>query len=92
MSNLEPLKCPEVYRYLIEQLDEELDQPSRAAIRHHLDNCADCSAVLKSLKATITLYRSSPRQSVPRRLQARVLETIRTYAKKSERKQNRCLP
>ena len=77
------VKCEDVYRYLIEELDETLDQESRAVIRTHLQQCSDCTFVLKSLRKTISLYKAMPDAIVPASLTSHILETIKKSGKHS---------
>lgn len=71
------MECVEVYRYLIEELDEHLDEPSRIMIRDHLSGCGNCASTLDSLKKTVSLYKSQPELLVSSSLIPRVLEEIR---------------
>lgn len=70
------MQCTEVYRFLIEELDEHLDEPSRTMIREHLTGCRDCTRMLDSLKKTVLLYKSQPGLLVQQSLTAHVLEAI----------------
>lgn len=70
------MDCTEVYRFLIEELDEHLDEPSRTLIREHLTGCRDCTTMLESLKTTVLLYKSQPGLLVPQSLTAHVLDVI----------------
>jgi len=49
-----------VFRYICQNLDQDLDSPKCRAIRKHLTGCADCMTYLDSLKKTIALYKNSP--------------------------------
>ncbi|MCX7984063.1 MAG: hypothetical protein N3A63_04065, partial [Bacteroidetes bacterium] len=48
--------CTKVAKYICEHLDEKFDSPRCKHIRKHLENCQQCSQVLKELKSMITLY------------------------------------
>lgn len=79
------MDCAEVYRFLIEELDEHLDEPSRRAIKEHLSSCGNCATTLQSLKKTVSLYKSQPSLLVPQSLLSHVLEAIKSSrAKPSE--------
>ncbi|MDO9027279.1 MAG: zf-HC2 domain-containing protein [Candidatus Roizmanbacteria bacterium] len=51
------MNCKQTYRFICENLDENLDSPSCLEIKKHLDGCPNCLKYLNSLKKTITLYR-----------------------------------
>jgi anti-sigma factor (TIGR02949 family) len=46
-SKSAPLDCQEAARRLHELLDNELTPEVEAAVRQHLEDCADCMAVLE---------------------------------------------
>ncbi len=71
------MDCAEVYRFLIEELDEHLDEPSRLTIKEHLSSCRNCATTLQSLKKTVSLYKSQPSLIVPQSLISHVLEVIK---------------
>ncbi len=62
---MKPVKCTAVFRYICDNLDQNLDSPQCRAIKRHLDQCEDCTAYLDSLKKTIRLYRAYPDPRVP---------------------------
>lgn len=76
------MKCIEAYHLLLEELDEHLDEPSRDAIKHHLEHCTNCTTVLRSVKKTIALYKAVPELQVSNKLTNHILETIKTARKK----------
>lgn len=71
------MDCAEVYRFLVEELDEHLDEPSRLTIKEHLSSCENCASTLQSLKKTVSLYKSQPSLIVPQSLISHVLEVIK---------------
>jgi anti-sigma factor RsiW len=80
------MKCKDAYQFLLEELDEHLDEPSRRQIRVHLEHCEDCVEMLHSLKATVAAYQSVPEVRVPKALTARVLSTLKSSVKSKHRK------
>jgi hypothetical protein len=57
--------CKQVYRYICDNLDQNVNSSRCRAIRRHLAACADCATYLDSLKKTVTLYRVMPEPRVP---------------------------
>lgn len=78
------MNCMDVYRSIVEELDEHLDDPSREAIKAHLQGCTNCTSVLESIRKTIALYRSQPDSLVPEKLTDHVLEVIRKSVQSSK--------
>ncbi|GEM_PF-820575 len=76
------MKCVEVYQFLIDELDEHLDDPSRESIKMHLRECHDCITVLETLKKTVHLYKSQPDLIVPESLAEHVLAAIKRSSAK----------
>lgn len=86
------MRCLEAYHYLLEDLDEHLDEPSRKAIRRHFQHCTDCTSMVRSLKKMIDLYRAVPDLEVRSSVTARVLGAVaraRRASLKSPRKKAR---
>jgi predicted anti-sigma-YlaC factor YlaD len=79
------MKCIEVYQFLIDELDEHLDDPSRESIKMHLRECHDCSTMLETLKKTVHLYKSQPELIVPESLAAHVLQAIQQSSSMSSK-------
>lgn len=46
-----------IFRYICENLDDDMNSARCRQIRKHLDGCTDCTAYLDSLRTTIALYR-----------------------------------
>ncbi len=53
------MNCRQAYRFLCDNLDENIASARCRAIRKHIDCCPHCQAYLESLKATIRLYRAA---------------------------------
>ena len=70
------MQCKEVYRFICDNLDQGSDSPECAAIRLHLDSCADCRAYLETLKQTVHLYQSAPSPRVPQAVHRRLMAVL----------------
>jgi RNA polymerase sigma-70 factor (ECF subfamily) len=57
-------------------LDRELPPEACEEIQKHMAGCADCRAVLKTLKKTIALCRRAPGKHLSRAAMNRVLRAI----------------
>jgi anti-sigma factor RsiW len=71
------MNCKTVYRYICDNLDEQVDSPRCRQIRRHLEGCPDCQAYLKSVTQTVNLYRSAPSPHVPAAAHRRLMTALR---------------
>ena len=55
--------CKATYKFICENLDENLNSPTCLKIKQHLDDCPNCRKYLNSLMITVQLYK---RQSTPK--------------------------
>jgi predicted anti-sigma-YlaC factor YlaD len=71
----------DVCSQLLKQLPDYLDGEARAsvcrAIEKHLKSCEDCRVVVDTMKKTITLYRSVPREEVPSAVHERLVRVLK---------------
>jgi len=70
------MKCKEVYLYICDNLDANLNSAKCRAVRKHLATCSDCTSYLDSVKKTVSLYRSAPSPKVPAAAHERLFRTI----------------
>jgi anti-sigma factor RsiW len=82
------MKCKDVYLYICDNLDAELNSARCREVRKHLDACPDCTAYLDSVKKTVFLYRTAPSPKVPAAAHERLFRTI-DLTWKSNRKSSR---
>ncbi len=75
-------RCSRVYRYICDNLDQNLDSPRCREIKRHLQECPDCQAYLASMKQTVSLYRSLPSPHPPRAVHAKLLRAISHASKR----------
>ncbi len=59
------MRCKQVYRFICENIDRDMNSPRCRQIKKHLDGCPECSAYLASLRGTVRLYRKRPLPGVP---------------------------
>ncbi len=68
--------CREVRERSSDLVDGDIDEPSERRIRGHLGRCGPCNAFMNTLRATVGLLRSTPREEPSEGFRARVLENI----------------
>jgi Putative zinc-finger len=61
-----PGSCRSIFRFICENLDNDLNSPECRNIKKHIAACKNCSAYLQSLKKTILLYQTYPTPQSPR--------------------------
>ena len=77
--------CRATYRYICDNLDENLQSARCREIRRHLASCIRCRTYLGSVKKTVSLYHSMAVPGVPRgthRLLLRAVEVMKRRAQK----------
>ena len=62
------MQCQQVHEHLSAYLDRELTSELSAAVRAHLDACAECRVLADDLRATADLLGQLPVQSAPKHL------------------------
>jgi predicted anti-sigma-YlaC factor YlaD len=83
------MDCKQVYRYLCDNLDENIRSARCRAIRRHLECCPDCRAYLDSLKKTVLLYRQMPSPRVPARTHRELVKLLRLEGSPKARRSGR---
>lgn len=68
--------CRRVYRFICENLDQNMDSPRCKTIKKHLDGCPECRTYLDSLKKTVVLYRMMPTPAVPDQVHRKLFRDI----------------
>jgi len=69
-------KCKDVFNYICDKLDQDLNSPQCRTIKKHLDDCPNCLAYLDSLKKTILLYKAYPEIKAPRGSSKKILAKL----------------
>jgi hypothetical protein len=72
--------CEQVHEHLSAYLDKELTAELSAAVRSHLDSCAECRALLAELRATADLLGRLPVHAAPEHLAQDVQREIERRA------------
>ena len=70
------MRCKQAYRFICENIDQDLNSPRCRQIKKHLDDCPDCSAYLESLRQTVRLYKKSPTPGVPASVHEHLIRAI----------------
>ena len=77
-------KCANIYEDLCDNLDVKLNSATCKRIRRHIETCENCSALLDSLKKTITLYKTYPTSTPPKNLSRELFAVIAQEKKKKK--------
>ncbi|MFZ4619472.1 MAG: anti-sigma factor family protein [Bacteroidota bacterium] len=76
------LSCGKVYEHLCDNLDSQLDSEECRRIKEHLKDCKNCSALLDSMKKTVTLYKSYPAPKLPGKCRQELFAVIKLSGNK----------
>jgi predicted anti-sigma-YlaC factor YlaD len=68
--------CTEAYRFICDNLDQDLNSPRCRRIRSHLAGCTECRTLLDSVKKTVRLYRMMPVPRVPSSLHNTLVRAV----------------
>ena len=76
-THIHSLSCGKVYEHLCENLDSKLDSESCRRIKAHILGCENCSALLDSLKKTVSLFKKYPAPELPEQTLEKLFAVIR---------------
>jgi anti-sigma factor RsiW len=68
--------CQHLLAELSDYIDGEATDAMCAEIERHLAGCADCRAVVDTLRKTIYLYRTLPPPALPESTRARLITAL----------------
>lgn len=68
--------CQHLLADLSDYIDGEAAAAVCAEIERHLADCADCRAVVDTLRKTIYLYRTLPQPTLPETTRARLIAAL----------------
>ncbi|MHB1390724.1 MAG: anti-sigma factor family protein [Thermoleophilia bacterium] len=71
------MDCQEIFEGLSDYVDDELAEETCREINRHLKDCYNCRVVVNTLKRTISLYHTFPKQEMPDDVRDRLHATIR---------------
>jgi len=72
------LTCRDANAFIVEYLDNDLDEATRAHFRQHVDKCPRCTRFLDQYKSTIEMLNSDGRLEAPPELIENTLEYLRS--------------
>jgi anti-sigma factor (TIGR02949 family) len=78
------MECQEIFEGLSEYVDDELAEETCREIRKHLEGCSNCRVVVNTLKRTVSLYHTFPKEEVPGDVRTRLHKTIRLAREESD--------
>lgn len=84
------MNCKKTYKYICENLDEDINSPDCLKVKEHLKDCPNCIAYLDTLKKTVMLYRGYKKLEL-NKVSKKRLQSATILADKSKRniKKNR---
>ena len=71
------LDCEHVQEMSSDFIDDELDEQAKQRVVAHLEWCGPCTTLINTLRATVRLLRSTPREVPPAGFKERLRESIR---------------
>lgn len=75
------MDCEKFEPLLLDELYEELDELTSAAVKRHVSGCARCTGILNGLRHTRERLDEWPPASVPEDLEAKILASVREAQK-----------
>ena len=76
--------CRELFAQLSEYIDGELDPGLCTGIEEHMEDCPPCQAFLESLRRTVDLTRTLPREEIPEDMARELIESFRKARESGE--------
>ncbi len=73
--------CMELFQYLSEYIDRELDATTRMKIEAHIQSCKPCQVCLRTLKQTVNLCNHLERHQVPASFSHKLKAAIDKFVK-----------
>lgn len=70
------MDCNEIFESLSEFIDEELSDQACVEIEKHMAGCKNCRIVVNTLRKTVTLYHSLPREELSGTARMRLYKII----------------
>ena len=75
------LTCEQITDLLNDYINQEMDETLRAAFERHLQNCADCTAFLKTYRQTMHVTQTLRYEEVPEEMLTRIQHFLREKLK-----------
>lgn len=70
------MDCNEIFESLSEFIDEELSDKACSEIEKHMAGCKNCRIVVNTLRKTVTMYHSMPREELSGAARMRLYKVI----------------
>ncbi len=70
-------ECLEVREMSSDFIDGDLDSGAKNRVQSHIGKCGPCNAFISTLRSTIDMLRSRPKQQAPDGMQQRIRQHIR---------------
>jgi predicted anti-sigma-YlaC factor YlaD len=80
-SSMIRLTCEQITDLLNDYINQEMDETLRASFERHLQNCADCTAFLKTYRQTMHVTQTLRYEDVPEEMLARMQQFLHAKLK-----------
>jgi anti-sigma factor RsiW len=78
------LPCNEIVEMVSDYLEGDLDEPTAAALRAHLELCPGCERYVEQIRETIHTLGAITSESLSVEVQAELLEAFRTFRRPAD--------
>lgn len=78
------IDCNKTYKFICENLDQDLKSPACIQIKKHLEECPKCKANLETLKVTILLYKNQSYPVLEKSISGQILKLVKFGGKRGK--------
>jgi predicted anti-sigma-YlaC factor YlaD len=75
----DPWTCEKVNQFIIDYLEEEVDEQTREQFEAHLQNCPTCAVFLEQYRSTVDVVSDIKEIDIPPALVDRTLDFLRNH-------------
>lgn len=75
------VSCKQTYKFICDNLDQNIDSPACIQIKKHLTECPNCRANLDSLKMTVLLYKNQQNPKLKKSISKQILKLVKFEGK-----------
>lgn len=78
------MNCKQTYKFICENLDQDLNSPTCIQIKEHLEKCPKCKANLETLKITISLYKNQRYPQLEKSISDQIIKLAKSEGKRAK--------
>lgn len=83
------VNCKNAYKFICENLDQNLNSSKCIQIKKHLEKCPSCKANLETLKITVSLYKNQSHPELEKGISSQILKLLKSGGKRANCKKNK---